>query len=115
MELNDSTGLLSATVGDDRRRHDRPDHPGVSLTTLNSDLASLRDTNGRAGPDNITVNVSDSFGNIATQTIDVTVAAAPAIAAASAQTIGVGQAATGSPSAPWRKWRRQLARPSRWS
>ena len=46
---------------------------GLSLATLNIDLATLKDTDGTAGPDTITVNASDSFGNIATtKTIAVT-------------------------------------------
>ena len=40
---------------------------------MNSDLGTLKDADGTAGPDTITVNASDSFGNVATaQTIAVT-------------------------------------------
>ena len=96
VELKDNTGLLSAT-GATEASNDTTDLfiNNVSLATLNSDLASLKDTNGTAGTDNIAVTVTDSFGNVGTQTIDVTVAAVPVIAAVSAQTIGVGQPAIG--------------------
>ena len=96
VELKDSTGLLSAT-GATAASNGTNDLfiDNVSLATLNSDLATLKDTNGTAGTDNIAVTVTDSFGNVGTQTIDVTVAAVPVIAAVSAQTIGVGQPAIG--------------------
>ena len=96
VELKDNTGLLSAT-GATEASNDTTDLfiNNVSLATLNSDLASLKDTNGTAGTDAIAVTVTDSFGNVGTQTIDVTVAAVPVIAAVSAQTIGVGQPAIG--------------------
>ena len=96
VELKDNTGLLSAT-GATEASNDTTDLfiNNVSLATLNSDLASLKDTNGTAGTDTIAVTVTDSFGNVGTQTIDVTVAAVPVIAAVSAQTIGVGQPAIG--------------------
>jgi hypothetical protein len=46
---------------------------GVSLATLNSDLATLTDTDPTTGSDTITVNVNDSFGNrAAAKTIAVT-------------------------------------------
>lgn len=68
---------------------------GVSLATLNTDLASLKDTDGAAGTDTIKVNVTDSFGNAASQeTVGVTVNGLPAIAVPGSQTIGVGKAAT---------------------
>ena len=96
VELKDNSGLLSAT-GATEASNDTTDLfiNNVSLATLNSDLASLKDTNGTAGTDAIAVTVTDSFGNVGTQTIDVTVAAVPVIAAVSAQTIGVGQPAIG--------------------
>jgi hypothetical protein len=65
-----------------------------SLSQVNSDLATLQDTNDTAGSDAITLNATDSFGNSASQqTIAVTVNGLPVITPAAAQTIGVGQAA----------------------
>ena len=66
---------------------------GLSLATLNSDLGTLKDTDGTAGPDTITVNASDSFGNAATAaTIAVTANGAPVIAVPGAQTVALGTA-----------------------
>jgi hypothetical protein len=66
-----------------------------SLAQVNSDLTTLKDTDGTAGSDTMAVNAFDSFGNIATQqTIAVTVNGPPVIAVPGAQTISVGQATT---------------------
>ena len=60
---------------------------------MNSDLGTLKDSDGTAGPDTITVNASDSFGNAATaQTIAVTANGAPVIAVPGAQTVALGTA-----------------------
>jgi VCBS repeat-containing protein len=82
--LTDSHGVLSAsTVGDG----DTVIASGTSLTItgslsdLNSDLATLTDTNGTVGPDPITLTATDSLGNSAApQTVAVTIqpAAVPA-------------------------------------
>ena len=73
--------------------HGRLTFIGLSLATLNSDLGTLKDSDGTAGPDTITVNGSDSFGNIATaETIAVTVNGAPVIAVPGAQTVALGTA-----------------------
>ena len=54
---------------------------------MNSDLGTLKDTDGTAGPDTITINASDSFGNSATaQTIAVTANGVPVITVPGAQT-----------------------------
>ncbi|HZL00925.1 MAG TPA: hypothetical protein VFC47_13625, partial [Caulobacteraceae bacterium] len=67
---------------------------GVSLNTLNTDLANLTDTNATAGSDTITVSANDSFGNAAAaKTVAVTVNAAPVIAVPGAKTIAIGNAA----------------------
>ena len=56
---------------------------------MNSDLGTLKDTDGTAGPDTITLNASDSFGNSATAaTIAVTVNGAPVITVPGAETLG---------------------------
>ena len=70
--LTDTHGVLAASGGS----WDSSDHTltiSGSLSALNTDLATLTDTNGTAGTDNITMTATDSFGNRATQTIDVTV------------------------------------------
>ena len=60
---------------------------------MNSDLGTLKDSDGTAGPDTITVNASDSFGNSATAaTIAVTANGAPVIAVPGAQTVALGTA-----------------------
>jgi VCBS repeat-containing protein len=75
--LTDSHGVLSAnTVGDG----DTTIVSGTTLTItgslsdVNSDLATLTDTNGTAGPDPITLTATDSLGNSAAQqTLAVTI------------------------------------------
>ena len=67
--LTDSTGLLSATGATSGNGSNDLTIANVSLSQLNADLATLTDKNGTAGPDNITVQVTDSFGNVGTQTI----------------------------------------------
>ena len=85
--LVDSNGQLSATGGVQSNGGHTLTFTGLSLATLNSDLATLKDTDGTAGPDTITVNASDSFGNSATaQTIAVTANGVPVITVPGAQT-----------------------------
>ena len=91
--LTDSAGQLSATGATSGNGSNDLTIANVSLSQLNADLATLTDKNGTAGPDNITVQVTDSFGNVGTQTFGVTVAAAPVIGSVSAQTIGINQTA----------------------
>ena len=90
--VTDSTGVLTATGGVQSNGGHTLTFTGLSLTTLNSDLATLKDTDGTAGPDTITVNASDSFGNGATaQTIAVTANGVPVITVPGAQTLGINQ------------------------
>ena len=78
--LQDSNGVLSAT--DTGGTGNTVSSPGTTLTIsgtlseVNADLATLKDTDTTAGFDNITVTATDSFGNSATPaTIVVTVPA----------------------------------------
>jgi hypothetical protein len=96
--LLDSHGVLSAT--DTGGVGNTVSSPGTTLTIsgtlteVNADLATLTDTDGTAGTDNITVTATDGFGNstAAATTFDVTVAGLPVIAPPTApQTIGVNQ------------------------
>ena len=96
--LADTHGVLSAT--DTGGAGNTVSSPGTSLTIsgtlteVNADLATLTDTDGTAGTDNITVTATDGFGNstAAATTFDVTVAGLPVIAPqTAAQTIGVNQ------------------------
>ena len=99
--LKDSNGVLSAT--DTGGVGNTVSSPGTTLTIsgslseVNADLATLKDTDSTATapgtPETITLSASDSFGNIATpQTIDVTVNGVPSIAETTpSQTIGVNQ------------------------
>jgi hypothetical protein len=91
--LTDSTGVLAASGG----TWDSADHTltisGVSLSQVNSDLATLTDTDGTTGTDNITLTALDSLGNSAApESIDVTANGVPVIAVPGAQTLGVGEA-----------------------
>ena len=91
--VTDSTGELTATGGVQSNGGHTLTFSGLSLTTLNSDLGTLKDSDGTAGPDTITVNASDSFGNSATAaTIAVTVNGVPVIAVPGAQTVALGTA-----------------------
>ena len=91
--VTDSTGVLTATGGVQSNGGHTLTFTGLSLGTLNSDLGTLKDSDGTAGPDTITVNASDSFGNSApAQTIAVTVNGAPVIAVPGAQTVALGTA-----------------------
>ena len=66
---------------------------GLSLTTLNSDLGDAEGDRRHGGPDTITVNASDSFGNSATaKTIAVTANGVPVIAVPGTQTVALGTA-----------------------
>ena len=100
--LQDSNGVLSAT--DTGGTGNTVSSPGTTLTIsgtlseVNADLATLKDTDTTATPTDtpeiITLNASDGFNNSATsQTIAVTVAGLPVIGVTTpTQTIGVGQA-----------------------
>src|SRR4029077_7748731 len=71
--LSDSAGVLTATGGAQSNSGHTLTFTGLSLTALNTDLGTLSDTDSTAGPDTLTVNASDSFGNVATaKTIAVT-------------------------------------------
>jgi len=88
----DTSGDLSATgAGVYRTRATSLTITG-SLSQVNSDLATLTDTDASAATDTITLNVGDSFGNSAQQqTIAVAVTSVPVITAPASVTIGVGQ------------------------
>ena len=98
--LSDTNGVLSATaVGDGDTVTSTNSGTTLtitgSLSDVNADLATLTDNNGTPGSDPITITATDSFNNTAaSQTTTVTVADLPVIAAASTQTIGVGQDTT---------------------
>ena len=69
--LKDSNGLLSATATE---TGDTVTGAGTddlviqgTLSQVNSDLGTLTDKDGTAGPDSITLNAIDSLGNSATQ------------------------------------------------
>jgi hypothetical protein len=66
-----------------------------SLTQVDAALASLSDGDSTAGPDTITVNAVDSFGNAAAvQSIAVTAGTSLSIVVPPAQAVGVGKNAT---------------------
>ena len=63
-----------------------------TLSQVNTDLGTLKDTDNSAGPDTITLTASDSFGNAATPaTIAVTASVTPVITVPGAQTLGINQ------------------------
>ena len=91
--LADSHGVLSATRGVQTNGGHTLTFSNLSLSTLNTDLGTLKDTDATAGSDTITVNATDSFGNAATQkTISVTATGVPSIAAPNSETLGVNKA-----------------------
>ena len=68
-----------------------------SLTQVNSDLATLSDTDGAIGSDTITVDASDNLGGAAAQqqiAVTVSVAAVPVITAPASVVVAVGQTDT---------------------
>ena len=83
--LHDNSGNLSATGGSEITGNSTNTLTITGpLTTINTDLATLTDTNTTPGIDNISVNATDSFNiSAAQQTVDVTVNGAPSIAAPS--------------------------------
>ena len=98
--MTDSTGVLTATGGVQSNGGHTLTFTGLSLATLNSDLGTLKDSDGTAGPDTITVNASDSFGNVATaQTIAVTANGVPVITVSPSQTVSLDGTTTISASA----------------
>src|SRR6185312_7972207 len=95
--LGDSNGLLSASnAGGATVTGGGTGSLSISgtLSEVNAALATLADTDSVGSSDTITVNASDSFGNTAgSKTIAVTVNGLPSIAAPTAVTAGLGQAA----------------------
>ena len=98
--LSDNNGVLSAntsaTGGGGTITSTNSGHTLTIVGTLsevNADLASLKDTDTTPGPDTITVTATDSLGHAAApQTIAVTVAGLPVIGVTTpTQTIGVGE------------------------
>ena len=93
----DTNGLLSVTAGAAMVTGNGSKDVTISgsLSAVSTALDTLSDTDGTAGSDTITVNASDSFGNVATQTMTaITVNGLPAITAPTLATIGVGKAAS---------------------
>ena len=65
-----------------------------TLAQVNVALANLTDTDGTAGPDTLTLNATDGFGNTAgAKTVAVTVNGAPVFSAPFTATAGVGKVA----------------------
>ena len=76
-----SAGVLSLTIAG-------------SLTQVNAALATLSDTDSTLTPDTVTLNATDSLGNMAAaESIPVSVANGPVIAVPSPAVIGVGKLA----------------------
>ncbi len=92
--LSDTAGLLSATGTGVSGSGTRNLTITGSLTQINADLATLKDTDSTAGTDTITVNAHDSFGNSAiAKTVAVSVSGVPVVAVPTgAKVLGVGQA-----------------------
>ena len=96
--LKDSNGLLSANtsgaaaVARSRGPGRRTWSSAGTLSQVNADLGTLKDTDNSAGPDTITLTASDSFGNAATPaTVAVTASVTPVITVPGAQTLGINQ------------------------
>ena len=98
--LSDAHGLLSATGSNGGT--DVVTGSGTNALTItgtldqiNTDLGTLKDTNGTPGTDAITVSATDSFGNgsiTPAQTDTVTVNGLPTLTVPAAQSITSGQA-----------------------
>ena len=81
-----------------------------TLSQVNADLGTLKDTDNSAGPDTITLTASDSFGNAATPaTVAVTASVTPVITVPGAQTLGINQL-TAITGVAWRRAGRRAAR-----
>ena len=95
--LKDSNGLLSAKPAAPTSVHDQRVRTADlvitgTLSQVNADLGTLKDTDNSAGPDTITLTASDSFGNAATPaTVAVTASVTPVITVPGAQTLGINQ------------------------
>ena len=92
----DTDGLLTVTPGSAGVSNN--DSKSVTITgslgAVSTALGTLSDTDSTPGTDTITVNATDGFGNVATQTTTtITVNGEPVITAPTAETIGVGKAA----------------------
>ena len=89
--LKDSNGLLSASGAAAGNNSTDLVITGT-LSQVNADLGTLKDTDNSAGPDTITLTASDSFGNAATPaTVAVTASVTPVITVPGAQTLGINQ------------------------
>ena len=89
--LKDSNGLLSASGAASGNNSTDLVISGT-LSQVNADLGTLKDTDNSAGPDTITLTASDSFGNAATPaTVAVTASVTPVITVPGAQTLGINQ------------------------
>ena len=89
--LKDSNGLLSASGATSGNNSTDLVISGT-LSQVNADLGTLKDTDNSAGPDTITLTASDSFGNAATPaTVAVTASVTPVITVPGAQTLGINQ------------------------
>ncbi len=90
--VSDTSGVLNATGPGVTGNNSNSLTIAGSLTQVNADLATLKDTDSVTPSDTITLNASDSFGNVApVETIAVTVNAAPIITVPASATVGAGQ------------------------
>jgi autotransporter passenger strand-loop-strand repeat protein len=81
VKLSDATGLLTATGAGVAGAGTRALTITGSLAQVNADLATLKDLDATAGPDEITLGVTDSLGNTGSASIAVTVNGLPVITA----------------------------------
>src|SRR4029077_16335138 len=90
--LSDTNGHLSATGTGVSGSGTTSLTIAGTLSQVTADLGTLSDTDSTAGPDTITLNATDSFGNKASQqTIAVTASVTPVITVPGAQTLGITQ------------------------
>jgi autotransporter passenger strand-loop-strand repeat protein len=95
---NTTTETFTVTVSDSLGTLDAIDAiPGSEITItgnlgqINSELATLVDTDSSAGPDTISVTATDSFGNSDSESIDVTVNGPPVVDAPPTAVVGLGR------------------------
>jgi hypothetical protein len=88
----DTVGLLTATGTGVTGSGTKSLTITGSLTLVNADLATLKDTEGSIGTDQITINANDGRGGVAaSQTINLAVSGPPVLAAPTTAVLGQGR------------------------
>ena len=95
--LTDTNGLLSATGSGVSGSGSKALTIAGTLAQVNADLATLKDADGVAGADKISLAVTDGYGNTGSSSISVTavtLASPPVLTAPASLVIGAGETAS---------------------